>query len=220
MISITWLVRNSFDRKEAIYLTYLVILLAYVGSRLVSIAETHQGGLDLFIHRFFHEAVNHVVGGFLFCYIFGLLIYRFSLRNFSIIENICLYSCIPLGLGRFSCYLDKHIYCGGISYKGDSAIINILAINNINGLPIQLADLIFYIVLFIVLYTLRKRKNIFTIYFISISVFYIILDPFRYYRVFIVDNVISTAQIIYLFIILSLLFFRLQNHHKSTVQGE
>ena len=189
-----FLKRNKIDKRNIFLFLILIIPFTFLGgfalSRIINgdSLSSHAAALSLLIAAIIYEKIDPRDG----------LYIKVSVLSFPLMYSISKIGCFLAGC------------CYGIPYNG------IFSVTYTNGLniplfPVQLAETICFMILFIILNLIQKNKHIISITLISCGILKTILDYLRYSHI---GHIITHNQILSLIVVIIVIIYEIKKELK------
>lgn len=193
----------SKEKRKNVYLYFILyISFALVFGKIYTMLTTKEP-ID-FIHAGI-SSIGGVCGTILASYIFE----KIESHQNKIIKYTILSLPLVYGLSKIGCFLVG--CCYGIPYSGPGYVIYPYGINS-KLFPIQLVEVILFLILFVVLNYLKNHKNIVPITLISSSILKLLLDFLRYDHL---TKIITVNQIFCIIIIIITMIYIWKRGRKN-----
>lgn len=162
---------NRLNLWESIVILYTILLVGYFGSKVMSVLENfvisdYTFNQFDFTNNFFH-GVGHRWYGNLFL-VSLILILASTVYNknklFAALDTFSLSAAIGISIGKWGCFLSGHYGCYGISTTLPWGVTFPYgsAPSTYPVHPIQIYDSIFHLILFIILFLIYKKTDLFS----------------------------------------------------------
>jgi phosphatidylglycerol:prolipoprotein diacylglycerol transferase len=208
--------RYGWDVDQMTRLVVWVFLMGLLGARVVYvITRMNEPNVDLVAVAFNLRAGFVYYGGLVASWLF--LVYylrRYKLAFWAVCDAFAMAICIGLAVGRFGCLLGGCCFGTPTNLPWGVVMVKESALGHLH--PVQAYEGIFLILLFAIMWLLRKRKSyegVMVVWFVGVyAVARYILEIWRgdSIRGFLIDDVMSTSQ----FISVPMLIVAIVLHYK------
>ena len=187
--------KDGYHNKQVLYYFIMYISFAFVFGKMYTIYAYGEGNLL--------TAGLSAYGGLIGVVIASIVFEKILPSDGNIIKYTILSLPLVYGLTKIACSIVG--CCGGIPYDG---IFKVKYINSLNiwQFPIQIVEVVVFLIVFFICNCFKKRKNIHYIVLIVVSVFKFLLDFLRYDHISILITKNQIFSIILLFIIFIVYF--------------
>jgi len=197
--------KERYKNKQVLLYFIMYVAFSFIGGKIYTVFAYGESN--------FLNAGLSAYGGLIGVVIASIIFEKILPSDGKVIKYTILSLPLVYGLTKIGCSIVG--CCGGILYEGIFKVKYIDALN-IWQFPVQLCEVIVFLLIFFLSHLFKKRKNINYIVLILVSIFKFLLDFFRYDHI---DVLITRNQIfsvvLLVIVIMSYVFSNMLTKHNN-----